>query len=97
MAAEFSRRTEKVTEVTDLLGQYVAAGGRDWETYERLLSGVSREGMGLLQYALGAWFPDMPTRALAGLERAAAEVPGPGGLRGAVHQQAALGLLLRSG
>lgn len=93
LAEEFGRRAVRVREIVELLTRYVDAGGRDRETFDRLLSGLSREGMGIMQYCVVPWFPDMPARAAAALADAAGVSPGRGGMRESVQQQAALGLL----
>jgi hypothetical protein len=43
---EFRRRAAKVNEIVRLLTSYVEAGGRGREPFERVLSGLSHEGMG---------------------------------------------------
>lgn len=93
LAEEFGRRAVRVREIVELLIRYVDAGGRDRETFDRLLSGLSREGMGIMQYCVAPWFPDMPQRAAAALADAAGVTPARGGMRESVQQQAALGLL----
>jgi hypothetical protein len=71
LAEEFGRRVVRVREIVELLTRYVDAGGRDRETFDRLLSGLSREGVGIMQYCVVPWFPDMPQRAAAALAGAA--------------------------
>lgn len=93
LAEEFGRRAAKVTEIADLLTRYVDAGGRDRETFDRLLSGLSHEGMGIMNYCVAPWFPDMPQRAAEALAEAAGVTPAQGGMRESLQQQAALGLL----
>ncbi|MFD3947905.1 hypothetical protein [Streptomyces sp. NPDC058579] len=43
----------------DLLIMYALAGGKDWETYERILDHLPRVGMKLLQYGRGPLQPDL--------------------------------------
>lgn len=93
LVAAFGRWAAKVVEIVELLTRFVKAGGRDRETFDRLLSGLSHEGMWIMQYCVAPWFPDMPQWAAEALAEAAGVTSIEGGMRESLHQQAALGLL----
>jgi hypothetical protein len=84
---------QHLTAVIDMMSRYADAGGRDWETWDRLLDGLGRAGTKLMQYAGDPVHPDW----IAAAQHAIAEAAGPtvkdGVLPETVHRKLAEALL----
>jgi hypothetical protein len=76
-----------------MLTAYANAGGRDWQTYERVLDHLAREGMKLVQYGRSVLDPELQERAFATVAAAAGRTAGRQDGRAAVHQKLAGSIL----
>jgi hypothetical protein len=73
LVEQFTGQTNRIADITAMLIKYAQAGGKDWETYERLLDHLAREGMKLIQYGRGPLQTDLEKTARVGSSRP----PGP--------------------
>ncbi|MEU0157212.1 hypothetical protein [Micromonospora fulviviridis] len=63
---------QQLGEVVEMMHRFAAAGGRDWETWDRLLDHIGRAGTKLMQYSGDPAHPDWHPAA----EKAIAEAAG---------------------
>ncbi|MEV5879419.1 hypothetical protein AB0L75_35400 [Streptomyces sp. NPDC052101] len=89
----FNGQTNRIADITAMLVKYAQAGGKDWETYERILDRLAREGMKLIQYGRGPLQPGLEKAARVQIEQAAGTTARQGGMREHLHQRAAASLL----
>lgn len=85
---------QQLGEVVDMMGRYAAAGGRDWETWDRLLDHIGRAGTKFMQYSGDPAHPDWHTAAQQAIATAAAGTVKDGVLPETAHRQLAGALLL---
>lgn len=88
--------TETITEageIAAMLSKYVAAGGRDWETYERLLDHWARQGLKMVHTGRGALRPELGPLSAKQIEQAAGTTGREGGMREHLHQTMAAAVL----
>lgn len=88
--------TETITEagqIAEMLSKYVAAGGRDWETYERLLDHWARQGLKMVHAARGALRPELGRLSAKQITEAAGVTGREGGMRENLHQTVAAAVL----
>ncbi|MCY0923559.1 MULTISPECIES: hypothetical protein [unclassified Streptomyces] len=93
LVEQFTGQTNRIAEITAMLIKYAQAGGKDWETFERLLDHLAREGMKLIQYGRGPLQPDLEKAARVQIEQAAGTTARQGGMREHLHQRTAASLL----
>jgi len=89
----FDATLHKADDIIEMLEKYAEAGGRDYDTYERMLDHLAREGTHLTQGARSALAPDVWERAAALVAEAAGVMPLTAGMRDALHQKLALSVL----
>jgi hypothetical protein len=88
--------TETITEageIAAMLSKYVAAGGRDWETYERILDHWARQGLKMVHAGRGALRPELGPLSAKQIEQAAGITGRDGGMREHLHQTMAAAVL----
>lgn len=61
----------ELTEVIVMMGRYAAAGGRDYETWDRILDGIGRSSTRLMQYSGDPVHPDWQAAAQQAITDAA--------------------------
>lgn len=83
----FEMEATKIGELLDALRSYAAAGGRDWESYERFMDHVARSGMRMVMAGRSAIHPDSPERAAALVGHKSP------GLKGQVHHSLSTSVL----
>ncbi|MGH2721178.1 MAG: DUF6245 family protein [Actinomycetota bacterium] len=93
LVERFNTTLAEVTEIVDMLNQYAEAGGRDYETYERILDHLARQGTNLTHAGRAALEPDVHDRATAAIAQAAGTSVGRRGVREAVHERVAMAVL----
>jgi hypothetical protein len=88
--------TETITEagkIAQMLSQYVKAGGRDWETYERMLDHWARQGLKMVFAGRGALRPELGERSERLITEAASTDQQAIGLREQLHQKLSAAVL----
>lgn len=83
----------ELSEVIDMMGRYAAAGGRDYETWDRLLDGVGRSSTRLMQYSGDPIHPDWHEAARQAIAAAAGETVRDGLLPEVTHRTMAEAVL----
>ncbi|MEU9056435.1 hypothetical protein AB0D37_39620 [Streptomyces sp. NPDC048384] len=91
LVEQFTSKTNRIADITAML--ITQAGGKDWETYERILDHLAREGMKLIQYGRGPLQPDLEKAARVQIEQAAGTAARQGGMREHLHQRTTASLL----
>ncbi|MDM4723506.1 hypothetical protein QTQ03_29455 [Micromonospora sp. WMMA1363] len=90
----------ELSEVLAMMGRYAAAGGRDYETWDRILDGIGRSATRLMQYSGDPIHPDWQAAAVQAIAAAAGATVKDGALPEATHRtlaQAVLVTVWRSG
>ncbi len=87
----FDTTLRQVGDIVDMLERYAAAGGRDYDTYERMFDHRAREGTHFTQGARSALAPEVWNRAGAAVAEAAGVMLPDGGMREVLHQRVAIG------
>ncbi|MBF6301649.1 hypothetical protein IU459_29525 [Nocardia amamiensis] len=88
--------TETITEAGDIaqmLSRYVQAGGRDWETYERLLDHWARQGLKMVFSGRGALRPELGALSDRLITQAAGDAAPVTGMREHLHRKLAAAVL----
>ena len=88
--------TETITaagQIAAMLSKYVAAGGRDWATYERMLDHWARQGLKIVHAGRGALRPELGRMSAEQIAEAAGITAREGGMREHLHQQIATAVL----
>lgn len=80
-------------EIIEMAIKYAKAGGRDWETYERICDHLARKGSDLIHVGRGALSPEMTARAQAEIAEAAGTTGATSGMREHLQQTIAYALL----
>ncbi|MEJ8632495.1 hypothetical protein [Streptomyces sp. MS2.AVA.5] len=93
LVEQFTGQTNRIADITAILIKYAQASGKDWETYERILDHLAREGMKLIQYGRGPLQPDLEKNARVQIEQTAGTTARQGGMREHLHQRTAASLL----
>jgi hypothetical protein len=93
LVESFDTTLHKADDIIDMLERYAEAGGRDYDTYERMLDHLAREGTHFTQGGRSALAPDVWKRAAAAVAEAAGVILPDGGLREALHQRVAMSVL----
>jgi hypothetical protein len=91
---EIAAHSDRIREILDLMTRLAAAGGRDWEDYERVLDGLAREGLKLMMHARIALHPELQRRVLTELAEAACPASPLDGSREAAQRKMAMALLV---
>ncbi|GAA2296225.1 hypothetical protein SVIO_051860 [Streptomyces violaceusniger] len=86
-------RIKKLIEGMDLANEYYGEGGCDRETWNQICDGLSREAMGLMMVLSGPAHPYMAKDCERAVRVTAGVTPREGGMREALLQQVAKGLL----
>jgi hypothetical protein len=86
--------TSRMVDVVDMMDRYATAGGRDWETWDRLLGGLGRVGTNLMQYTGDPIHPDWHAAAQKAITAAAGATIRDGLAPEAVHRKVAEALLI---
>lgn len=89
----FDATLHKADDIIEMLEKYAEAGGRDYDTYERMLDHLAREGTHFVQGARSALAPEVWKRAAAVVAETAGVTPPSAGMRDALHQKMALSVL----
>ncbi|MEU7228876.1 hypothetical protein [Streptomyces chrestomyceticus] len=89
----FTETIAEAGQIADLLAQYVAAGGRDWETYERMLDHWARQGLRMVHAGRGAVRPELDRVSAKQIEQAAGVTAREGGMWEHLHQRVAAAVL----
>ena len=90
----------ELSEVIDMMGRYAAAGGRDYETWDRILDGIGRSSTRLMQYSGDPIHPDWHDAARQAITAAGGVTVRDGLLPEAAHRtlaQAVLTTVWRAG
>jgi hypothetical protein len=88
--------TETITEageIAQMLSKYVKAGGRDWETFERLLDHWARQGLEMVFAGRGALRPELGALSDQRIAEAAGNGGGEAGMRAHLHRKLAAAVL----
>jgi len=83
----------ELTDVVVMMGRYAAAGGRDYETWDRILDGIGRSSTRLMQYSGDPIHPDWPAAAVQAITAAAGATVRDGTLPEAKHRTLAHAVL----
>lgn len=94
VAQQLTAIHQQLGEVVEMMGRYAAAGGRDWETWDRLLDHIGRAGTKLMQYSGDPAHPDWHPAAEQAIAAAAGGTVKDGVLPEAAHRKLASALLL---
>ncbi|MFG2986152.1 hypothetical protein ACGFYQ_33710 [Streptomyces sp. NPDC048258] len=89
----FTETLNEAGQIAAMLSKYLAAGGRDWETYERLLDHWARQGLKMVHAGRGALRPELARLSAKQIEQAAGITGREGGMREHVHQRVAAAVL----
>jgi len=93
LVQQFTTHADRINEILAMLTAYANAGGRDWDTYERVLDHFAREGMKLVQYGRSLLDPELQERAFAAVTAAAGRPAGDQDRRTAIHEKLAGSIL----
>ena len=93
LVQQFTAQADRINEILAMLTAYAKAGGRDWDTYERVLDHFAREGMKLVQYGRSLLDPHLQERAFAAVAAAAGPTADHQAGRAAIHQKLAGSIL----
>jgi hypothetical protein len=85
---------EQLGEVVEMMHRFAAAGGRDWQTWDRLLDHIGRAGTKLTQYSGDPAHPDWHPAAEKAIAEAASTTIKDGVLSEVTHRKLAEALLL---
>lgn len=89
-----TRIHRQLGEVVERMHRFAAAGGRDWQTWARLLDHVGRAGTELMQYSGDPAHPDWHAAAEKAVSEAAGATVKDGVLSEVTHRSLAQALLL---
>jgi hypothetical protein len=90
----------ELSEVIVMMGRYAASGGRDYETWDRILDGIGRSSTRLMQYSGDPIHPDWQATAQQAIAAAAGTTVKDGVLPETTHRtlaQAVLTTVWRAG
>ncbi|MGW4720799.1 hypothetical protein [Nocardia sp. NPDC004260] len=88
--------TETITEageIAQMMSRYVQAGGRDWETFERLLDHWARQGMKMVFAGRGALRPELGALSDHLITKAAGGAAAASGVREHLHRKLSAAVL----
>jgi hypothetical protein len=89
----FTETLNEAGQIAELLSKYVAAGGRDWSTYERMLDHWARQGLKMVHAGRGPLRPELGPLSAKQIEQAAGITAREGGMREHLHQTMAAAVL----
>lgn len=93
LVRQFTAMHAELSEVLTMMGRYAAAGGRDYETWDRILDGIGRCSTRLMQYSGDPIHPDWQASAVQAITAAAGTTVKDGALPEATHRTLAQALL----
>jgi hypothetical protein len=85
---------QQLGEMVEMMHRFAAAGGRDWQTWDRLLDHIGRAGTKLMQYSGDPAHPDWHSAAEKAIAEAAGATVKDGVLPEVTHRSLAQALLL---